>query len=105
MCLKNKRMIRRIACAALAAVAVYAGISAVATLHKALTQPHLLAGTVRHDFLGYYMRAGIAGAICLLSAGIGIFLLTLPLGEGVSLTRDGKERKLCSKSENSPSCR
>ena len=83
MCLKHKQMIRRIACAALAAVAVYAGISAAAILHKALTQPHLLAGTARHDFLGYYMMAGIAGAICLLAVGIGILLLL----------RDGKERR------------
>ena len=67
--MKNQ-IIRAFLCAALGALALYAGISCTATLHKALTQPCLTAGAERYVFMGYYMIAAACGAICLSAFGV-----------------------------------
>ena len=64
MFMRNK-IVRTILCAALGGIGLYAGISCVATWHKAATQPYLMAGTVRFDFMGYSMLAVINGAVCI----------------------------------------
>lgn len=63
--LKNT-VFRAVVCAAAAAAALYNGIACGVTLYKAGGQPYLMAGTVRFDFMGYYMMSAMHGAICLL---------------------------------------
>ena len=70
-----KKYLRMFVYAALGAVCLYTGISCAATLHKALHQPCLMAGAVRFSFLGYFMIAGIAGAVCVGAAALLVLLL------------------------------
>ena len=54
---------------------LYNGISCFMTLYKACTQPYLLAGTVRLNFMGYYMMAAVYGGLCVVLLLFIVFLL------------------------------
>lgn len=73
MFIKNRK-IRIGILIALAIVAVYSGISSIATLHKATIQPYLLEGVVEYHFLGYYMMAALSGVVCIVTI-IGIVFI------------------------------
>lgn len=74
MFMKNK-IVRAVLCAALGGIGLYTGISCVATGYKAATQPYLMAGTVRFDFMGYTIIAVLNGVICV----VAVLALTLLL--------------------------
>lgn len=71
MFMKNKT-VRGVLYSVLGVTCLYTGISCMATLHKANTQLYLMSGTIRFDFMGYYMMAVINGAVCAVS----VFALT-----------------------------
>lgn len=60
---------------AVSAFCLYNGVSCVVTLYKAGSQPYLLSGTARFDFLGYYMMAAMHGVICIVLAVLLILLV------------------------------
>ena len=71
----------RITAAVLLLLAVYAGICSFATLHRALTQPYLMAGEVRVNFMGYYFMSLGYGLLCILLLAPSVLLFVLPGGK------------------------
>ena len=65
----------------------YNGISCFMTLHKACTQPYLLAGTMRFDFMGYYMMAAVHGGLCV---GLTLLIVLLLLWKRLKLKKTGQ---------------
>ncbi len=66
---------------------LYNGISCFMTLYKACTQPHLLAGTMRFDFMGYYMTAAVHGGLCV---GLTMLIVLLLLRKRLKLKKTGR---------------
>ena len=67
MFMKN-RIVRALTYSALSLICLYTGISCILTFRKVHTQPYLISGAVRFDFMGYSMLAMINGAVCIVSA-------------------------------------
>ena len=57
------------------------------TLYKACTQPYLLAGTVRLNFMGYYMMAAVYGGLCV---GLTMLIVLLLLRKRLKLKKTGR---------------
>ena len=66
---------------------LYNGISCFMTLYKACTQPYLLAGTVRLNFMGYYMMAAVYGGLCV---GLTMLIVLLLLRKRLKLKKTGR---------------
>lgn len=66
---------------------LYNGISCFMTLYKACTQPYLLAGTVRLNFMGYYMMAAVYGGLCV---GLTMLIVLLLLRKRLKLKKTGQ---------------
>ena len=54
---------------------VYNGIACAAVLYKAGSQPYLLSGAERFDFMGYYMMAAMHGGMCMALAAVLVLLV------------------------------
>lgn len=61
------KIIIKAAAAVFFLVCLYMGISCFATLYRALTQPYLMSGTVRFDYMGYYIMSAVHGACSVIS--------------------------------------
>lgn len=72
MFIKNK-LFRLIIYVMISLIILFSGISCIATLHKAITQPYLVSDGIRFNFMGYYMMAAMNGLVCI------IFILTFVL--------------------------
>ena len=86
----KKRIAVWAVCTAIVLAASYTGISCVATLCRAETQPHLMAGTVQYDFIGYYMMAAVMGGICVLCIVAVIVLMIVMRG---SIRKDSSVKR------------
>ena len=73
----NTKILKLILCITLALICLYTGISCAAALMKSLSQPYLVSGTVRYDFVGYYIMSAAYGAAALISA-IALFFSLKP---------------------------
>lgn len=73
---------------ALSLLILYTGISCIAMLCKADTQPYLMSGAVRYDFMGYYILSACSGTVCLLSAAaLLLILITMKKQDHPSMQR------------------
>lgn len=71
----KNRIIRMVVCVLLGVLCLYTGISCLAVLHRAASQPYLVSGSERFDFMGYDIMAAANGAACIVSAVLLVFLL------------------------------